>query len=300
MKLKNHYRILILCFSFFSILALASSQSIYLVLDALNKPTLPKSFRTTSGYLPPQVSTTGLNELHAIGSAQFSAKELQTVLTHVQNSFIIVDLRQESHGFLNGNAISWYNEDDSANQYKTSGQIEQIQAQLLANLALQSIASVRIIKTKNKAVKATHRDVLTLPVKHVYSEANLAKQLHVGYKRFYITDHHVPDDQEVDRFVQWVQTLPPNTWLYFHCRGGKGRTTTFMVMYDMMKNAKKLSFATIIQRQADLGGINILQLPSPTSPKYAIYLARLTFLQHFYNYCAANTDHFQTKWSHWH
>ena len=37
---------------------------------------------------------------------------------------LIVDLRQESHGFLNGNAISWYGTRNAANEGKIGRQIE--------------------------------------------------------------------------------------------------------------------------------------------------------------------------------
>ena len=42
---------------------------------------------------------------------------------------------------------------------------------------------------------------------------------------------------------------------HFHCKEGIGRTTTFMIMYDIMKNYKEVSLNDIIKRQYLPSGI---------------------------------------------
>ena len=68
----------------------------------------------------------------------------------------------------------------------------------------------------------------------------------MGYCRFPTTDHVRPRDTEVDAFVAFASTLPTDTWLHFHCRGGDGRTTTFLVMHDTMHNAPGVSIEDIL------------------------------------------------------
>ena len=53
-------------------------------------------------------------------------------------------------------------------------------------------------------------------------------------------------------FVQLVNSELKDNWLHFHCKQGIGRTTTFMIMYDIMKNAKEVSLDDIVKRQVAL------------------------------------------------
>lgn len=43
-----------------------------------------------------------------------------------------------------------------------------------------------------------------------------------------------------------------DTWFHFHCGGGKGRTGTFMMLYDRMKNPE-VSDKDIMYRHAQMG-----------------------------------------------
>ena len=55
----------------------------------------------------------------AIASAQFSEDELQKLRQKYPNEkIVIVDLRQESHGFINGKPVSWRSYFEKINQNK--------------------------------------------------------------------------------------------------------------------------------------------------------------------------------------
>lgn len=272
-----------------------------LVIDALNVPELPANFRTTTMHLPADanLSEQGLAELNAIGSAQFSQQGLSEVINVIHGPITIIDLRQESHGFVDGNAVSWYASRDWANIDKTPAEVEQDQQQRLAELTKQTTVTLNKITNKNTDGQVVSFKSTTFNVKDVMSEAEMAKTLNLGYVRLYITDGWIPDANQVDRFVALVKTLPKDGWLYFHCRAGKGRTTSFMSMYDMMRNAKQVSFDTIIQRQFRLGGINLAKMPTTDSYKYPLEVKRIHFLQDFYDYCRTNQDGFNTPFSKW-
>jgi len=97
--------------------------------------------------------------------------------------------------------------------------------------------------------------------------------------RITVTDHRSPLDDQVDLFVQSVKNLPKETWLHFHCRGGAGRTTTFMSMYDMMHNAKNVSFEDIMKRQTLIGGSDLLNHEEEDKSE-----TRSDFMNNFYSF----------------
>jgi protein-tyrosine phosphatase len=278
----------------------AAHEDTLLVLDMRNLPELPKHFRTAKDKVDSHINTKGLTDLPLAGSAQFSKLALDKILERLQTKHLtIIDLRQESHGFLNGNAISWYAPDDAANAGLTPQQVEKRQASLLRGLSRQKTAKIYVIlsKTPNERIDETRK--LEFSMRSVSSEAELTDRPNLNYRHLYVQDHHVPSPKQVDRFIAIVKSLPQDEWVYFHCRAGMGRTTTFMAMYDMMRNAKKVSYEDIIARQAALGGKDLAHLPAPGVYQYQAAVDRLDFLKQFYQYAHDNEDDFQTTWSRW-
>ena len=104
------------------------------------------------------------------------------------------------------------------------------------------------------------------------------------YIRIPVTDGNLPTDDMVKYFIDFVSKLPNDTWLHFHCKEGIGRTTTFMIMYDIMKNYKDVSLDDIIKRQVVLSTI------SDKSAQDFYTGNHFKFLSDFYNsYTAKNT-----------
>lgn len=93
-----------------------------------------------------------------------------------------------------------------------------------------------------------------------------------------------PSDSQIDALIKLI-TDNPNAWIHFHCHAGEGRTTMAMAIYDMLHNADKLSFLTIINRQADS-----ISLPDDLLGKRGNNTSRRVLLKGFYqyaNYCLA-------------
>ncbi|MBU3197100.1 hypothetical protein KPL26_10470 [Clostridium algidicarnis] len=80
----------------------------------------------------------------------------------------------------------------------------------------------------------------------------------------------------VDCFVSLVKSQPKNTWLHFHCKQGIGSTTTFMIMYDMIKNAHHVTADDIIKRQLLLANFDESHIKSFYNNE------RIIFLNNFY------------------
>lgn len=260
-----------------------------LVLDSRNVAGLPKNFRKSTQTLPSDINSTGLSNLHIAGGAQFSKLSLQSLLQQLPaKKLTIIDLRQESHGFLNGNAISWYARGNSANAGLSSQQIEAIQSRLLRELEEENLVKVGVILSKAPNERIDKKKGVEFAVYGVSSEAELAEKSGLNYERLYVEDFHAPTTKQVDRFIQIVRELSPDHWIYFHCRAGIGRTTTFMAMYDMLKNAKQVPFDDILARQVALGGKDLAESTE-----------RLKFLKRFYEYAKENKDNFDTSFAAW-
>jgi hypothetical protein len=294
-----------------------SSGSITTVLDApaLDRatPGLPRMFR--SCLEPPKrdlqlPSLKGLQEIRASGSAQYSRHELEAVLASgfVQQPVTVVDLRQESHGFvylsepLNGettNAVGWYAERDWINVGKGLPSIELDERLRLAAAAQSRPLVVTWILTKTlEDGIATAESVAVFP-KSFATEREVVEGLGQSYLRLPTTDHLRPRDAEVDAFVRIHLQLPADGWMHFHCRGGDGRTTTFMVMRDVMRNAPLVGIDDIVKRQFMIGGANLDKLPDPTSFAYPFAIERSRFVRDFYDYVCAAMPSYALTWSDW-
>lgn len=298
------YLLILLPFPLLLIAALlfASAEEPVLVLDAVNKEVLPRSFRTCLDALPDDagVSREGLDTLLISGSAQFSELELGVLLKKINHkgNLIVVDLRGESHGFINGNAVSWFVPHNIINAGKTDAESKRDELQLLNSVrALKQVTITEVLSMVNyETIKDT--GLLIMKVFSVMDEDEITKHAKVGYKRFFVQDHAAPTEEQVDAFLAFVIQNPAETWLHFHCKAGKGRTTTFMCLYDMLRNAKNVSFDTIMRRQQLLDGdYDVLHLGSPLAWKYPYAVARTELLKQFYQYARSNSDGFKTNWT---
>jgi len=273
----------------------SNSKDVHLIIDNANKNELPKNFRMANDKInkSTSINLTGLSSMNISGSGAVSENSLKQLKEKVNSKYIIdVDLRQESHLFVNGIGVSWYGKKNHAN-------IKLTQTQVLNDeiTKLNKIKSSDKLKIDGKNKKSAIHVSTIDNIKSFENEEQLAKSLGLGYVRFAVPDHERPQDSQVDSFVQFIKTLPNNTWLHFHCKAGVGRTTTFMAMYDMMRNAKTVSFNDIMKRQQLIGGANLLSKQDASSASDANI--RSKFLKNFYNYCSKNADDYKTKWTDW-
>lgn len=282
-------------------------------IDAENESKLPRNFRTmnsdfhtnidvdkTGKDFNPRPTRDGLATLNASGSAEFSEKEFEAMLpvlkSQAKGPIYIVDLRQESHGFFNGTAVSWYGRNDWGNIGKTH------------DMALAD-ESKRLKEAKGHTVVMSELDKHKLPseptevkVKSVVSEEELVKRHGLHYFRITATDHIWPSPDNIDAFVTFVKGLPQDAWLHFHCQAGQGRTTAYMAMYDMMKNPD-VSFGDILSRQYLLGGNYVAYTGSSKKGsdwKNHYYQEKAQMIEKFYQYVQENhASGFDVPWSKW-
>lgn len=272
-----------------------TDNKVKLVVDTESKDTLPKNFRTTNdkidGEKSGNINLTGLADLNISGSGALSEKGLEAIKGNVGDKPIMdVDLRQESHGFINGMGISWFGKNDGANKGLTRDQVIADEKEKLDKISKDKHVTFDQL-AEGKSINTISE--INDP-ESVQSEEELAKKVGMNYLRITATDHERPLDDQIDLFVESVTNIPNGTWLHFHCRGGDGRTTSFMSMYDMMHNAKKVSFEDIMNRQHLIGGSDLLKGEDKDGTQ-----TRKDFLNKFYDYCKDNQDNYKTSWSQW-
>lgn len=276
-----------------------------LTLDTIDNLALPRRFRSTSlpishekinhylktyTYFP---SLKGYTELKASGSAQFSRKNILTALSFMQGKVYIVDLRQESHGFINGEAVSWYGKHNWANEGQKDSTIKNLEINLFD----------RLINLKTTEILPSYKqpDKISLNIKTALTEEQLIEKLGLEYIRLSVRDHSEPTNEIIDQFIYFVKELPQNSWLHFHCRGGSGRTTTFLVMYDIIRNGHCVNLKDIIARHALSGVKDLQKIPSSSDDhwRYEGALKRLQVIERFYLYVQDPDGYASRSWMEW-
>lgn len=203
------------------------------------------------------------------GSAQFSLCDLQSfLLKYSVRRLVIVDLRREFHGFIEGKPVSW-----------------KLESNIYEGGPFQYNKGV-FVETLQKEEKEFLRK------KGAISEKELIDSLFLDlrYVRMPVLDHSFPKEAEVDAFVALMQKFSLSDRIYFHCAGGKGRTTVAMCMADIFYNCHLFTVKEIVRRQHALGGSNFL-IERPEEN-------RLLFLTFFHRYCLENRSLIES-WSSW-
>lgn len=268
--------------------------------------TEPVNWRKIPGYESlvkgTHIKTQGLDKLFMSGSASptlGALRWLKKTYGH-KHPIYIVDLRQETHLLINGLPISVFYKKDQINWGKSPSEISESEQNWVKQIAAEKTMQINTLGRPKDGFKVPI-DPVTLSVKTASTEAQAVKKAGMNYLRINVPDYHPPSPQQVDQFLTLIEKIPADSWLHFHCAAGKGRTTLFMVMRDIIANGKELSLEDIVSRQAFLGGINVLgQSKSLTVQpwKREYHQARMEFIKLFYTYI--HTDaYLHQKFSTW-
>lgn len=247
----------------------------------------------------------GIHEMYLSGSEEPSEKGWRTIAEYIAmrrpktgKSVVVLDLRQESHGYLNGRAITLVSNYNWLNLGKPNEQSAADQEEWLSSL--RSRKTIPGVLTVPQYREKQYFMGKSMAVGTVKNEQYYVSKWGFEYHRLFITDHRAPLDSEVDAFLTLVKSKPKKTWFHVHCRGGKGRTSTVLAMFDMLKNADKVSFEEIINRQASISPYyNLLDIYRGDPDLTPYYIKRVAFLMLFYEFSRQSLMGYSGSWSDW-
>ncbi len=233
-----------------------------------------------------------LTEEGMSGSAQFSADQFRTLAEQLREraeTVWIIDCRMESHGLVNGIAVSWCGEDNGAN---IGLSVDEIEAE---EQGLSSLIGTKITAyTAENDLPVTGMD---LAVETWETEREIAESEGFHYLRLACPDHCWPPADVIDAFIAFASGLEGKDWLHFHCQAGSGRTGAFMTIYEMMQKPNA-SVEEILRHQAETGSGNLLERAKPEK-SYA-QKERCVLARAVYRYIQENRDTgYALKWSDW-
>ncbi len=275
------------------------------VLDSQASLPLFKNWRDNTDLFNAAVNKTGLADLWMSGSSAPSAagwaaiKSQIIARTHDEKRVLVdLDLRQETHGYVNDDAMTLAVDEDWINVGKTHNQVLSAENGWLGSL--REASDIPDVLTHEQFKEKLYQAGVPLVVNQVESEKDVVSQLGFHYVRLTVSDHRAPEPAEVDRFLKVMSQWPKNAWIHVHCRGGDGRTTTFMTMLDILRNAKSVSLDDILTRQASVPpyyDLRDIKTDDPILIPY--YQARLAFIQQFYQYVLSQQNGNTESWSTW-
>ena len=233
-----------------------------------------------------------LTDEHMSGSAQFSVDQFRALVPELRKqaeNLWIVDCRLETHGFINGIAVSWCNGENNVNAGKTAQEVE-AEEETLPSLTGTTVTAYT---TKdNQPVDSVEYTVETWETERAVVEA---EGLH--YLRLACPDHCWPPAEIIDGFIAFAAGLDENTWLHFHCQAGSGRTGAFMTIFEMMQKPG-VPVETILQHQADTGSGNLVDRAAPE--KSHVQKERCVLARAMWLYIQENRETgYAMKWSEW-
>lgn len=242
-------------------------------------------------------SREGLARLRISGSSEFSRKGLEQLIEQIPSKRItIVDLRQESHGMVNGVPVSWEGDRNRANKHLAHDEVLADERSKLRALQRERRTTLERLDENWSRENMTE---VPVEISTIQTEEQLVRSYGLDYVRFTVPDHDYPGATDADRFVDLVTSSPARQWFHFHCKAGVGRTTIFMIMADMMSNAGKVPLDDIVERQSSFINYDFRGIPPQGSFKRTITLGRDEFLRRFYDYCADNRPKFEVSYSEW-
>lgn len=235
----------------------------------------------------------GLHELNISGSSQFDQTSLESILGYISeyggsvNQLVVCDLRGEPHLFINGRATSWYNKGDKLGAGLNHVDVSDLHRCYLESIADRNELVIYDVKEKIEGMPSELK-VNIVDVNNVMNERTLVRELFgCGYQQVPIVDHEKPEVRDADRLIAFYSSTPLNTWWHFHCAGGQGRTTTAMIIVDMLANRRRnIPFEDYLKRHYLIGGANFTELTTDPEKqwKYQDAVERVDFLKSFYEY----------------
>ena len=247
-----------------------------------------------------EVNEKGLDGLNISTSGQFSAKQFEQLAKQIKElagkkKVYVLDLRKESHYFLNDIAVSWYELHNLGSEKTDIDDIIAEEEERFAGLKGETITAY-VEANDDKSDKSTD-----IKVESIMSEKELVEKAGFTYVRLPLSDHNWPDEGQIEEFIDFVNSIDKdNAWIHIHCDDGKDRTGTIAAIYDLIKNPE-LTMDEWYYRSASLGYNYLGYVPKDKSTfDYKMYLEKADMSPKLYEYIEDNVkSNFKKAWEEW-
>lgn len=234
------------------------------------------------------------------GSSQADPEQLRQLVDQYDIG-ADVDLREESHGFIQvpkgqgrqrqpgdqwlsvsyTNAVNWPNPGIKTHKLEKTERKLLEQAMKAGKMSFYRVSKSGDAKLENVDVQQAETE--RQAIRQISDERVAEGKSPVEYYRVPITDEMPPTPKAVDKLVD-AHKAAAGKPMYFHCRQGRGRTTTAMVLDDIM-NGKTADQAVALE--AANGGKNLGKLDTTDATNPIIVKAtadRLALIHRFADY----------------
>lgn len=203
-----------------------------------------------------------LRDLVASGSGQPTRTGLQSLAMRLRavagaQPIYLIDLRQESHGYLltaagKAYAVSWHTAMNAANRGRDATAVQQDEQQRLA----EAVSTEVTASPMGRFDLASGMRPVTFRASAYETEEQAAAAAGFIPIRIAVTDMRWPEPAAIDAFLAFYDELPPDAWLHFHCQAGMGRTTTFLVLTELLRHPE-VALSDALSHQLAAGGADL-------------------------------------------
>lgn len=280
-------------FLLFSVgISLLMAEGVHLLLNNRDFRDKARNFSYTSDPIPERrvkkpccqkINREGLDTLNAYGSGFINYKDFGAQVNHDYKNLYVISLLPTDIYYYKGRCLSWYGlgyTPDAVGQPHdpmAGGFSKRLLRYIYGSPPTHDIAQ---LDTEDSIVKSLGAHYL-MPLKN---------------NEDWLTDYAYIDD-----LVSFFQTIPPGKKLYFHCSHGCGRTTTFMVFYDIFRNGKKVPLKEIVNRHYCLGREDLFNTTVRSRGSWTPegLQARKALIENFYTYMTSPDGYPNLSWTQW-
>jgi hypothetical protein len=231
------------------------------------------------------INREGLDKLNAYGSGIIYYKDFRETFKDKMDKVYVINLLEDEMYYYKDHCLRWYG---LGYMDKNLGEV---------------IFARKIFKA---AYKSMIRAVYGTPPFHDKSQLQTEKQIVEGLGAKYFlplkgNSGWLGNQIFIEDLIRIFESIPLKSDVYVHCAHGRGRTTTFLVLYDIFRNSKKVSLKDIATRNHCLGREDVLNTDlweKGTWTQRALN-ARKDLVERFYAYMNDPQGYGHQSWSQW-
>lgn len=230
-----------------------------------------------------RVNFTGFQELRAHGSGIINFRDFQKHFTYDPKMLYVVNLLEGDIYYYKDRCLAWY-----GLEYTQPKVGEILPEKFNRQFGKFFVRLVYGFPPSDLNKLQTEREIFTAMGAHYYMPL---KQ----------DPDWLGNQSYIDGLVDFFSQLPEGAHLYIHCKNGRGRTTTFLILYDIFKNAKKLTLEEIVNRHYCIGREDLFNTTVWRKGNWTKegLTARKALIENFYAYMTSPDGYPTHTWAHW-